>query len=231
MYKIRSVATTAAVALGMLFSASNLSAQSTVVKTKGLMIGGHLGGAAIKFGEIKENKNDPSIGSDDNESGGGGGLVVGWGINKWLMIYGGVDVASIKIKGLEDFDDDTPFNVVPGDYTLVHGDLGVRFSFPGANRSLVPYANLAVSMRDASVEVLGEEFSLRGPGVTVGGGLQYFFNPKLALDANVQFTAGKFSEAEALGVKIDLDKYSEVENSNSARINVGIRFYPHFGSK
>lgn len=231
MYKIRSVATTAAVALGMLLSANSLSAQSTIVKTKGLMIGAHLGGTSIKFGEIKENANDPSVESDDYESGGGGGIVLGWGINKYFMIYGGVDVAKIKIKGLEDFDDDEPFSVVPGDYSLVHGDLGVRFSFPGANRSLVPYANLAVSMRDASVEVLGEDISLRGPGVTVGGGIQYFFNPKLALDANLQFTAGKFTEAEALGVKIDLDKFSEVENSNSARINVGIRFYPHFGSK
>ncbi|MGV3710924.1 MAG: outer membrane protein [Gemmatimonas sp.] len=86
-------------------------------------------------------------------------------------------------------------------------------------------------MRDATVEVLGEEASLRGPAFTVGGGVQYFFNPKLALDAGVQFTAGKFSEAEALGVKIDLDKYAEVKNSNSARVSVGLRFYPKWGSQ
>lgn len=207
-------------------------AQSSVVKTKGLMIGGHVTGTAIKFGEIKESASDISTtASDDYESGPGGGVVVGWGLNKWLMIYAGLDIAKIKLKGLEDFDDDEPFNVIPGDYALIHGDLGARFSFVRDNSSLVPYANVAVSSRDASVEVLGEEFTLHGVGVTLGGGLQYFFTPKLALDANLQFTAGKFSEAEAAGVKVDLDKFAEVKNSNSARVNIGLRFYPHFGSK
>ena len=231
MYKIRSVATIAAVTLGLAFTGASLAAQSPVAKTRGLMVGGHVNGTAIKFGEIKESASDASASaSDDYESGPGGGIVVGWGLNKWLMIYAGADVAKIKLKGLEGADDDT-FGVVPGDYALVHGDLGARFSYESSNHGFVPYANVAVTSRDASVEVLGEDFSLRGIGLTIGGGMQYFFNPKLALDANVQFTGGKFSEAEAAGVKVDLDKFADVQNSNSARVNLGLRFYPHFGGK
>lgn len=233
MYKIRSAATAAAVTLGLLLAASRVTAQtSAVVKTKGLMVGAHINGSSVKFGEIKEDGASTSSSiSDDTESGAGGGLIVGWGFTKWLMVYGGFDIAKIKIKGLENIEDfDGPFEILPADYALTHADLGARFSFPSPNHGLVPYLNAALSARVVTAEIAGEEISLSGPAATIGGGFQYFFNPKLALDANVQFTAGKFKDAEALGVKVDLEKFGDVENSNSARVNVGLRFYPHFGS-
>ncbi|MGV3709690.1 MAG: hypothetical protein ACO1Q7_12710, partial [Gemmatimonas sp.] len=120
---MNTIRTAALIAAASLTAAVSANAQSAAAKTKGLMIGAHVSGSAIKFGAIREDANDEAAGSDKFEKGPGGGLVVGWGITKWLMIYGGFDIAKIKIDDLEELDENEgPFNVVPGDYTLTHAD-------------------------------------------------------------------------------------------------------------
>lgn len=224
MHKIRSVATVAAVTLGALLVSSPLAAQSSdVVKTKGLMFGLHLNGSSISF-EDEDNSNS----SKNRESGGGGGAQVGWGFTKWFMLYGGVDAAKIEIKGVTGVDDDD----IAGDYTLIHGDLGARFSFPSPKHGFAPYVNAALTTRVATAEILNEDVAISGNGVTVGGGLMYFFNPKWALDVGLQFSTGKFTDVEVGGVKLDLDELGvDLENTNSARFNIGVKFFPHFGKK
>lgn len=227
MHKIRSAAMATAIAT-LLMSSSAMAQVSSANKTKGLMIGAHVNGSSVKFGQIKENASDAST-SSEAENGGGGGVQVGWGFTKWLTVYGGFDIAKMKIKELEDLED-ADFTLLPGDYNLTHADIGARFSLP-TEKMVVPYVNAALSARVVSAEILDEDISLSGPAFTFGAGVQFFFNPKLALDVNLQLSAGKFTEAEAAGVKVDLDKFAEVENTNSARINIGLKFYPHFGGK
>lgn len=223
MFNIRSAATVAAVTFGALF-ASSLSAQSSsVVKTKGLMIGAHLNGSSIAFED-----EDNNTSKKERNSGAGAGAQVGWGFTKWFMVYGGVDAAKIEIKGVTGLDDDE----IGGDYTLIHGDIGARFSFPSQSHGFAPYLNLALTTRVATAEVQDEDVSLSGNGVTFGGGVMYFFNPKWALDLGLQVSTGKFTEIEAGGIKLDLDELGvDVENTNSARINIGVKFFPHFGKK
>jgi len=216
----------AAVTLGALLVSSPLAAQSSdVVKTKGLMFGLHLNGSSISSEDqdIAENNR-----KKNRDSGGGAGAQVGWGFTKWLMVYAGADAAKVEIKGLTGVDDDD----FGGDYTLIHGDLGARFSFPSPNHGFAPYLNAALTTRVVTAEVLNEDVSINGNGVTVGGGLMYFFNPKWALDVGLQFSTGKFTEIEVGGVKLDLDELGvDLENTNSARFNIGMKFFPHFGKK
>lgn len=224
MHKFRLAATVAVATLGAVLFAPSVTAQSSdVVKTKGLMFGLHLNGSSLAF----EDEDTPSNSSKNRESGGGLGAQVGWGFTKWFMLYAGADAAKIEVKGVTGVDDD-----IGGDYTLVHGDIGARFSFPSPKHGFAPYLNAALTGRVATAEVLDEDVSLSGPGVTVGGGLMYFFNPKWALDVGLQFTAGKFNNVEVGGVKLDLDELGvDVDNTNSARFNVGVKFFPHFGRK
>jgi hypothetical protein len=227
MHNTRSAATMAAVALGSLLAFSPLSAQSSdVVKTKGLMFGLHLNGSSIKF----EGEDETGQGLENNrDTGVGAGAQIGWGFTKWFMLYAGADAAKVEIKGFSGAADED----IAGDYTLIHGDIGARFSFPSPNHGFAPYLNAALTTRVATAEVFDEDVSFSGNGVSFGGGLMYFFNPKWALDVGVQVTAGKFNEVEIGPVKIDLDDLPGVDlkNTNSARFNVGMKFFPHFGKK
>jgi opacity protein-like surface antigen len=122
---------------------------------------------------------------------------------------------------------------VEGNYALTHGDLGVRWHFlPG--RVLVPYADVAVSSRRVSTEIEGEdgqgnpvEGELKmtgGVGFAVGGGVQYFFKPNLALDTQLKLNfGGSFDKAEFDGDEI---QGFEDTSASSARLFVGVSWYP-----
>jgi len=51
----------------------------------------------------------------------------------------------------------------------------------------------------------------------------YFFSQKLALDIGLLFSGGKFDNVKVGALSVDLD---DAENSNSARLNIGLKFYP-----
>jgi hypothetical protein len=226
MQRLRSAAMVAAVTIGALLASSSLSAQSSdIVKTKGLMFGLHLNGSSI----APEDQDDETSNTrKDRDSGGGAGAQIGWGFTKWFMLYTGVDAARLTINGITGVDDEDD----GGEYTLTHLDVGARFSFPSPNHGFAPYLNVALTGRAAFGEVLNEDVTFSGGGATLGGGLMYFFNPKFALDIGLQVTTGKFDEIEVGGVKLDLDELGvDVEKTNSARINVGVKFFPHFGRK
>ncbi|MEO7995912.1 MAG: outer membrane beta-barrel protein [Gemmatimonadaceae bacterium] len=213
---------TAAVLLGLLCSASGAAAQSAspsgVVKTKGLMLGAHASGTSLWFQD------------EDSQQGVGGGVMAGWGFTKWLMVYGGIDGAKIDFKGPGDFDDEFEALGLKSSYTMIHADVGARFSLEQGSM-VVPYANVAITGRVLTTEVLKQDVSVHGEGVTLGGGVQFFFNPKFALDLGVQFTAGEFDRYDVDDHSGPLKDFTEVKNSTSARLSVGLKFYPHFSSK
>ncbi len=225
MHKIRLMATMAAITVGALLMAAPVTAQSSdIVKTKGLMFGLHLNGSSIASADEDNAGNSDK----DRQSGGGLGAQVGWGFAKWFMLYTGFDAAKVEMKGVTGVNDDD----LGGDYALIHGDIGARFSFPSPKHGFAPYLNAALTARAATGEVLNEDVSISGGGVTLGGGLMYFFTPKWALDVGVQFSTGKFTEVKVGAIKIDLDELgADVDNTNSARINLGVKFFPHFGRK
>jgi hypothetical protein len=64
---------------------------------------------------------------------------------------------------------------------------------------------------------------MKGGGVTIAGGFNYFFSRILAFDANVRLTGGKFSDIE-----INDRDANDVEDidATTARLNLGIAIYP-----
>ncbi|MDQ6612250.1 MAG: porin family protein [Gemmatimonadota bacterium] len=175
--------------------------------TQGMVVGAHVGGTSLAFDGAK------------SETGGGGGVLVGYGFNQQFMLYVGFDVAKVKVNYTTD--------AATSNSTLTNVDLGVRYSFANPARALVPYLDAAITGRRVSATALSVDRSTSGPAFTGGAGVQYFVNSKVAVDANFQYTTGKFTKTKIGGVSQDVTNAS---SSNSSRLNVGVRFYPNIGT-
>lgn len=208
MISVTSRAVGACLVLAVLTGA-NLHGQSAPAgrsNTAGFMAGLHLNGSALAYE------------GGSTESGGGLGLVLGYGFSPKLQLYLNVDAANVDIADSD----------IGGSYTLGHGDLGLRYSFANPARAWVPYLTAAFTSRIASADIDNNllsttEVSISGPAGTVGGGLQYFFSERLALDVGLLFSAGKFNTVKIGSISVDVD---DADNSNSTRFNIGLKFYP-----
>lgn len=196
-----------ALVAGALLSAGSLAAQSD---NRGFMLNLHLTGNGIG-----------SVGADaETESGGGFGVALGYGFNDRIILFFNLDAASIEYDE-DDID-------APGDsYDAVTGDLGVRMNFGNEGMKLRPYINAAFTGLAAveEFEFGGEdvETTIGGGGITIGGGLQYFFSPSLALDLGLQATQGAFTT-----VIVD-DEDEELDEGiafTSSRLQLGVTWHP-----
>ena len=153
---------------------------------------------------------------DDEQRGGGIGFGVSYGFNELVTLVFNVDAAGIQ----QDFG---------SDYAVVHGDLGVRFTFASNEKKLRPFAQVAFTglgaERDFRV-IISDDFrpgtvEAYGGGLAVGGGIMYFFNQKLALDIGLDLTFGEIGTVKYRDVSLDRDIASF-----SSRLNAGIAWYP-----
>jgi len=189
----------ASVVLG--WTASPLSAQSAATlrsNPTGLMLAGHLNGSALS-----------PEGEEKVESGGGLGLAVGYGFNRMVTLYLGVDGASMNADRPED------------DYTLGQADLGVRVHLGGDSRAAVFFLDGALTGRVARYDVAGSNLDISGTGLSLGGGLEYFFSPGFALDVGLKFTFGSFDEISFEGETENIDI-----SATGTRLNLGVSWYP-----
>lgn len=164
----------------------------------GFVLGGHLNGTALDGDDF-----------DEMESGGGLGLLLGYGFNRMVTVYLGVDAASMDAPDMDDA------------YTFGQGDLGVRLHFGGPSRASVFYLDGAFTTWLARYDILGSDMDVTGTGLTLGGGLEYFFSPGFALDVGLKFTAGNFDE-----VRFEGDSESMDLDARSTRFNLGVVWYP-----
>jgi opacity protein-like surface antigen len=205
-----------AASTGVLLLAAPAAAQTAVQSaapassSKGFFLGGHLNGSSVTADDL----------SDDARSGGGAGLQLGWGFTPRLALFTELTVASL--------DDEEGGTVGFG-----HFDIGVRYAFTGPTRRFVPSIEAAITGRALAQDDsdLGDgqtgDVSLTGAGFTIGGGVQYYVRPTLALGAAIKWTGGKFTTAEVDDVEIeDLDI-----DATSARFNIGITWYPMAGRR
>jgi len=195
-----------ALVAGTLLSAGSLDAQSG---NRGFMINAHLAGSALS-----------GTGAESiTESGGGLGLGVGYGFNDRIVLFFNLDAASME------YDDDVEAD--EESYGLVTGDLGVRVNFGNEGMKVRPYLNAAFSgvARVEEYEVLGEEVEqvVSGGGVTIGGGLQYFFSPRFALDVAVQATQGAFTDVT---VDDEDEEFDEGVAFSTSRLQLGVTWHP-----
>ena len=203
----RTIALSALVA-GALLSAGGASAQAS--DNSGFMLNVHAAGSALT-----------PVGNDtEAETGGGLGVAIGYGFNDRITLYFNLDAAAVEYdEDVTDAPDDT--------YTLATGDLGVRVNFGHTGLKLRPYINAAISGIAAAEEY---EFAdedvdqvVSGGGLTIGGDIQYFFSPKLALDLGLQATQGAFTQVTIDDEDEDLD---EGVAFTTSRVQLGVTWHP-----
>ena len=185
------------------------SASAQVSTTRGFTIGLHLTGASL----VVEGD------QDERSSAGGGGIHVGYGLNRRFTIFAQVDGTTFDEQNTGD---------VEGEWTLGHFDVGVRFNFANSLRRWVPFLQGALGYRvvgvsdpvvnDASVS----EVSFSGAGLTLGGGTYFYISESFALDLQLLWTGGEFTT-----VKVDNVSVSGLDvDANSTRFSLGVSWWP-----
>ncbi|HEX6368348.1 MAG TPA: outer membrane beta-barrel protein [Longimicrobium sp.] len=170
----------AAALAGAVLQAGALRAQES--RNAGFMLGLH----AVPMGL-------DGVGEDRfEEQGMGLGLTLGYGFNDRIALYGTVD------GGYIDYEPGNPA-AVGEDYESMTVDLGARMSFGNEFRRMRPFINAAISAVMTSEEDPNEGgiVTTSGGGLTVGGGLQYFYRPRWALLLAAQATTGAFTESDS----------------------------------
>jgi hypothetical protein len=159
-------------------------------RTEGGMAGARLVGSALTVG-------------DETHQGAGIGFIVGIGFNPAVALYLNVD--GVVLDG----DLDNLWNV----------ELGVRYTFGTNAQALRPFVNAGVGGAVLRFTEDGQRVDMRGPGGTVGGGLNYFFTPGVALDAAVQLSAGRFDNLLIDGQAFRMDEH---ERFTVSRLQLGV---------
>lgn len=171
--------------------------------TTGFNLGLFLSGAAIQAEE-----------SSEIESGAGGSLHLGYGINPNVSFFMRINGAVIQTPGSE------------SEYALAHVDLGARYSFRGSAAALRPFVQGAVNGRGLSADAGSQgTVQARGPGFSAGVGLEYFFGPNVALETGLSWSVGKFNQG-----RLDdgdwVDFHDDSFSATSSRFDIGVSFHP-----
>ena len=173
-----------------------------VADTRGFHLGAAVNATSIKLDETE-------FSDDERENGYGANLYAGYNFTQNLGLILSLTAASINDSHTEDFG-------------VAHIDLAGRASFPGRS-ALVPYLEVGVAAVGAEYEVQGEEVELEGAGISLGGGLNYFFTRRVALDLGFRFTTGEFDTAKIANREVET---GDGVGFNTTRLNLGLAFYP-----
>ncbi|HEX6574867.1 MAG TPA: outer membrane beta-barrel protein [Gemmatimonadaceae bacterium] len=188
--------------------AANASAQR-VSRTKGFHIALGLNASAIQLDE-------DDVGEDtDAENGGGLYLTTGYNFTPRIGAFLALTGARIDAENVGD------------DYNLGHADLGARFML--ATGSIAPYLELALTGLNARGEDdQGRDIELRGGGLTLGIGSNFFVSQRFAIDLGLRLTGGEFNTVKFGDISISNDDGVGV---GTARLNLGVAFYPSAGRR
>lgn len=177
--------------------------------TRGFTFGLHVTGASL---EVEGANND-------RESAGGGGIRVGYGLNRNFTLF-------VRADGAK-FDDLTTDNV-EGQWTMGHFDIGARYNFANSLRRWIPFVEAALGYRAVSVDnpvvdnIPRNELSITGAGLTLGGGVDYYFSETWALDLQLLWTGGEFTT-----LRIDNVSTSGLAfDATSSRVTLGVAWWP-----
>jgi opacity protein-like surface antigen len=171
--------------------------------TAGFHLGVFLNGSAVQVED-----------SDIVEKGGGGSLHLGYGPSQNVSVFMRANAAEIESDDAD------------GSYILAHFDIGARYSFASAAAALRPFVQGAFSGRAFSLDAgAAGTLEARGPGFTAGAGVEYFFNPQVALEAGLSYSFGEFNEGRLDGGEW-VDFEDEAFSATSSRIDVGISWHP-----
>jgi opacity protein-like surface antigen len=189
-------------------------ATDVAAQARSTTAGFHLG-VGLNGSSVKVDVEDEETGLEsERESGAGISLTAGYNFTPQFGLLINLTGANVSSEG--------------GDFGLGHADLAGRFSIANPASPLVPYLELGISsiaLVDEDEES-GDDVTISGTGFTGAAGLNYFFSPKLALDANVRFTMGELDTLKIGGESVTTD---EGIDATTARINIGISWFPGGG--
>src|SRR5688500_9444669 len=174
-----------------------------VPDVRGLHLGAAVNATSIKLDETE-------FSDDERENGYGANLYIGYNFTRNIGLLASLTASNINDSDTEDF-------------SVAHVDLAGRVSFPGRS-ALVPYLELSLTGVGAEYTASGGEVELvEGGGVGLGGGLNYFFTRRVALDLGFRYTVGEFGEAKINDREVDS---GDGVGFNTTRLNLGLAFYP-----
>jgi Outer membrane protein beta-barrel domain len=169
-------------------------------RSKGFFVGLGVEGSGIQT----------NVAGSTAESGGGGGVVLGYGFSKRWSLYTDVSDAQINATG-------------GGTYSLAHADLGARVHFRGGAHSLVPFLQVGATGRAVSTTVGGTTYTGSGGGATLGAGLNAYFTHSAALSAVASWSVGNFDKFQVDNTVVGTNASV---NATTARVHLGMVWFP-----
>ena len=169
-------------------------------RSKGFFVGVGVEGSGIQT----------NVAGSSAESGGGGGLVLGYGFSKRWSLYTDVSDAVMTATG-------------GGTYSLVHADLGARVHFRGGAHRLVPFLQVGATGRAVSTTVGGTTYTGSGGGATLGAGLNAYFTHSAALSAAASWSVGNFDKFQVDNTVVGTNASV---NATTARVHLGLVWFP-----
>jgi hypothetical protein len=146
-----------------------------------------------------------------SESGGGLGVVLGYGLGRRFSLYAEMSGATMEYADGS------------GSYALAHADLGTRLHFRAGPNAVVPFLQVGLSGRTMAVDFNDFSGSGSGGGISFGGGLNAHLSPSAAFSAAMTWTVGNFDRWA--GNWSYPGGYSM--NATSARLHLGMVWFPN----
>ena len=169
-------------------------------RSKGFFVGVGVEGSGIQT----------NVAGSSAQSGGGGGLVLGYGFSKRWSLYTDVSDAVMTATG-------------GGTYSLAHADLGARVHFRGGAHALVPFLQVGATGRAVSTTVGGTTYTGSGGGATLGAGLNAYFTHSAALSAVASWSVGNFDKFQVDNTVVGTNASV---NATTARVHLGMVWFP-----
>jgi len=148
----------------------------------------------------------------------GAGVMVGYGFNHTFSAYATLDVAKQPT-----IDDSSP----SGTFGLAQFAIGARANIPLNNARTIPYVSASIANRVLAATATNDygdtgDVEMSGRGFVLGGGIEHFFSPHMALDAGVEYASGSFDRYKTP----DGDFTDRNGNSTNLRLRLGVNWRP-----
>ena len=190
-----------AAAMSLLAKTTDAQTVGTKSRSAGFFVGGALEG----------NRSLTVDFLPDVRSGGGAGVLIGYGFTPQWSLYSQFDVTRIATS------DDPNHRTV---FALL--DLGTRIHFRTGPNVVVPFIEVGVTGQ-VDFDRAGDIVSSRsGSGLSVGGGFNAHFNPAWAFSTAMTWTFGNFNSFKVDKQTVDHDPVEVT----TGRIHLGLVWFP-----
>jgi hypothetical protein len=143
----------------------------------------------------------------------GGGINLGYGINQHIELFASYEYHTFKFKTEWD------------DYGLSTFGVGARYNFGGTLQAIRPFVEVAYNYQNLlinPVELNGQlfEYKMKGGALSLGGGVNFFVTPKLAINAKAGANLGKFSS-----FLVDNDGIEDRPDVKTFQFGIGLNYF------